>query len=131
MSITSIGIKVRLLQDFSVVRETLERMGVKNLKTKKFYPSFYCVETKDPEIFAIVHFKELFAFIGKESTFDEADKTRLVTGVHLLKNWGIVEPVDDIGTDIQGEKIATLKHSEKREFEIVHKFKFSKRIIVD
>jgi len=124
------GIKVKLKEDFSVIRETLERIGIKNSKTKKFYPSCYCVETKEEGIYNIVHFKELFPLFDRESNFDNIDKLRLKTIVQLLKNWDLVEPLDEID-EIMSEKISVLKHGEKRDYNIVHKFKFSKRIVLD
>lgn len=128
----TIGIAVKLNEDFSVIRETLERIGIINRKKKTFYPSCYCVETKIPGVYKIVHFKELFPLFNRESTFDEVDAIRRKTIVHLLKNWKLVEVVspDDID-EILSEKITVLKHSEKRDYEIIHKFKFSKRIVLD
>jgi hypothetical protein len=127
-----IGIAVRLNEDFSVVRETLERIGIVNRKKKTFYPSCYCVETKDPGVYRIVHFKELFPLFERESTFAEVDKIRLKTIVHLLKNWNLVEVIntDDID-EILSEKITVLKHSEKKSYNIIHKFKFSTRVVLD
>ena len=125
-----IGIRVRLNEDFSVVRETLERIGIKNAKTRKFYPSCYCVETTQPDIYSIVHFKELFTIFNRETDFDNVDILRLKTIVQLLSNWKLVELVDEID-EIMSEKVTVLKHSEKRNYDIIHKFKFNKRIVID
>lgn len=124
------GIKVRLKEDFSVVRETLERIGIKNSKTKNFYPSCYCVETSQEEVYTIVHFKELFPLFDRETNFDNVDRLRLKTIVQLLKNWDLIEPLEEID-EIMSEKISVLKHGEKKDYNIVHKFKFSKKIILD
>lgn len=125
-----IGIRVRLNEDFSVIRETLERIGIKNKKTKKFYPSCYCIETSEEGVHTIVHFKELFTLFNRESDFDNVDKLRLKTIVQLLSNWKLVELVDEID-EIMSEKVTVLKHNEKRDYDIIHKFKFSKKIVVD
>jgi hypothetical protein len=128
----TIGIKVKLKKDFSIVRETLERIGIKNKKKMTFYPSCYCVESKDPDFFKIVHFKELFPLFGRETTFNDIDKLRRNTAVILLEGWGILEIVDRNEIDaMMIDKIPVLKHSEKQNFEIVHKFKFSTHIVVD
>jgi hypothetical protein len=128
----AIGIAVKLKEDFSIVRETLERIGIMNRKTKMFYPSCYCIETKDPEIFRIVHFKELFPLFQKESTYNNIDSVRCKTIVHLIKNWNLIEVVDpSVIDEILSEKITVLKHAEKKDFQIIHKFKFSKKIILD
>lgn len=128
----SIGIAVKLKEDFSVVRETLERLGIANRKKKTFFPSCYCVETREPGVYKIVHFKELFPLFQRKSTFDEVDKIRLKTIVHLLKNWNLVEIInsDDID-EILSEKITVLKHDEKKHYEIIHKFKFSRKVVLD
>ncbi len=128
----NIGISVKLKEDFSVVRETLERIGIVNRKKKTFFPSCYCVETKTEGVYKIVHFKELFPLFERETTFDEVDKIRRKTIVHLLKNWNLVEVINNEDIDeILSEKITVLKHSEKKDYQIIHKFKFSKRIILD
>lgn len=128
----SIGIKVKLKKDFSVIRETLERIGIKNKKKMTFYPSCYCVETKDPEYYKIVHFKELFPLFDRETTFDSIDKIRRNTAVILLEDWGLLEIVDKNDIDVMMvDKIPVLKHSEKSNYEIIHKFKFSTHIVVD
>ena len=128
----TIGIAVRLKEDFSVVRETLERLGIANRKKKTFFPSCYCVETKEEGIYRIVHFKQLFPLFQRTSTFDEVDNIRLKTIVHLLKNWNLVDVVnpDDID-EILSEKITVLKHDEKKVYDIIHKFKFSRKIVLE
>lgn len=127
-----IGIAVKLKQDFSVIRETLERIGIINRKKKTFYPSCYCVETKIPNVYKIVHFKELFPLFDRETTFNEIDKLRRKTIVHLLKNWNLVDLVNANDIDeILAEKITVLKHSEKKQYNIIHKFKFSSHVVID
>lgn len=127
-----IGIPVKLKEDFSVVRETLERVGVINKKKKLFIPSCYVVGTKDENVYRVVHFKELFPLVGRETNFDEDDRLRRNTIVLLLKNWNLIEPVDksDI-TDYLKSKIPVLSHKEKPFYEIIHKFKFPHRIELD
>ena len=51
-----LGIKVELVKNYPLVKETLERMGVRNGKDKKFFPSCYCVE-EDDGTYRIYHFK--------------------------------------------------------------------------
>ncbi|MFW6130265.1 MAG: translational repressor RegA [Atribacterota bacterium] len=127
-----IGIPVYLKEDFSVVRETLERVGIINKKKKIFVPSCYVLGTEDEDIYRIVHFKELFPLVNRESNYDEDDKLRRNTIIYLLKNWKLVEPLDqnDI-SEFLHKKIPVLPHSQKDEYKIIHKFKFSKRIILE
>lgn len=128
----SIGISVKLLKDFSIVRETLERIGIINRNTKLIYPSCYCVESKKEGIHKIVHFKELFPLFDRTTNFDRNDKLRRNTTVILLKNWKLLEIVEPKEIDeIQSDKIPVLKHSEKIDYNVVHKFKFSSHVVVD
>lgn len=132
MSENNIGIRVKLNKDFSVVRETLERIGIVNRKEKLIYPSCYCVESKTEGVYKIVHFKELFPLFDRETNFDRNDKLRRNTTVMLLKNWKLIEVVDSNEIDeIQSDKLTVLKHSEKSDYNIVHKFKFNSHIVVD
>jgi hypothetical protein len=119
-------VEVELLKDFPVIKETLSRMGIKNTRKRLFYPSCYCIEEGGK--YYIVHFKELFKTIGKESTLDETDKIRTKTIAFFLDKWGIVKLKDSVDEILQ-EKIHVLPKSEKDEYRIVHKFKFSKPMI--
>lgn len=127
-----IGVSVRLLKDFSVVRETLERIGIINRKTKLVFPSCYCVESKEEGVYRIVHFKELFPLFGRETNFNDIDAVRRNTIVILLKNWSLLEIVDPAEVEnIQSQKIDVLKFSEKVDYKVQHKFKFSSHIVLD
>ena len=126
--IDEIGIEVKLLKNFPVVRETLERMGFKDEKKKLFFPSCYCIETGEVnpytgenDIYKIVHFKELFLLEGKESTYGKMDELRRNTIAYLLVKWGIIEVKEEIESILQ-DKIHILNHSEKNEYRIKHKF---------
>lgn len=126
-----IGIKVKLNKDFSVVRETLERIGIRNRKKKSFFPSCYCLETAEEGVYKIVHFKELFPLFDRESTFDVVDQIRLKTIVHLLKSWNLIEVINESDIDeIMADKITVLRFDEKQSYNIVHKFKFSTKIVL-
>jgi len=128
----NIGISVSLKEDFSVIRETLERVGVINKKKKLFIPSCYIVGTDQEGIFKIVHFKELFPLSGRESTYNEDDKLRRNTIVYLLKSWNLIDTIDkaDI-SEILLKKIPVLPYEEKKNYKIIHKFKFSKKIVLN
>lgn len=125
-----IGIKVKLNKDFSVIRETLERLGVKNEKHRFFYPSCYCVETHDGN-HSIVHFKELIS-LDKTRTVDISDNDylRRNTIILLLQNWGLLEVIDDSPLEMMVEKIASIKNDEKKLYTIIHKYKFNRKIII-
>jgi len=128
----NIGIPVLLKEDFSVVRETLERIGIINRKRKIFVPSCYVIGTTDDTVYRIAYFKELFPLVNRETTYNEDDKLRRNTIVYLLKNWNLIELLhtQDISEYLH-EKIPVLPYKEKDDYQIHHKFKFSKKIILD
>jgi hypothetical protein len=128
----NIGIAVYLKEDFSVVKETLERVGIINKKKQIFVPSCYVVGTTDPEIYRIVHFKELFPLIGRDTNYNADDELRRNTIVYLLKNWNLVEPIHSTDiTEVLHKKIPVLPHNKKKEYTILHKFKFTQKIILE
>lgn len=121
-----LGIRVKLVKDYAVVCESLERMGIINEKKKIVYPSCYCnkVEVGDSFVYSICHFKEMFLLQDKPSTFNKTDKLRRATITYLLQSWGLVKVKDpeDI-SHILTQKIGVVKHSEKRDYQIIHKFR--------
>jgi hypothetical protein len=124
------GILVKLKEDFSVVRETLERIGIRSDKEKILWPSCYVVQTDKDGLYRIVHFKHLYMSIGKESNIDDTDVLRTKTITQLLYNWDLVDPLEEID-EIMIEKIDILKASEKKEYSIKHKFRFKKKITLE
>lgn len=127
-SVNEVGIKVILKKDFPVIRETLERMGIINKKTKTIYPSCYCLETDEKEgedkVYTIVHFKECFLLHDMPSNFDDVDKARLRTITYFLDKWGLVEVLDSADVnEILHKKIGVIPKSQKDQYKVVHKFK--------
>jgi hypothetical protein len=124
ITVADMGIKVELLTEYSVICETLERVGIINHDSKKIYPSCYCFKVeKDGNIeYRICHFKELFVLQGKPSTYSKIDQLRLKTIVYFLKKWNLITIEGSID-EILKEKIDVVKYSEKRNYKIVHKFR--------
>ena len=111
-----LGIKVNIIKDYSVVCESLERIGVVNEKKKIIFPSCYCNKIINEEAgtadYFICHFKEMFLLQDKPSTFNKTDKLRRATITYLLQKWGLVKVIDneDI-SHILSQKIGVVKHS--------------------
>jgi hypothetical protein len=123
---SSIGIKVKLVKDYALVCETLERIGVVNHKEKIIYPSCYCrkVESSDGPQYTICHFKEMFSIQGKPSSFTNVDSLRRCTITYLLQKWGLIQVVDSNDVSkILDEKIDVVAHKDKNQYKIIHKFK--------
>jgi hypothetical protein len=114
-----VGFEVKLVKNFALVRETLERMGIKDRVKGLFYPSCYCVEKEG--IYKVVHFKEMFYLEGKPSTYNELDELRRNTIVYFLVKWELIEIDDEIDSILQ-DKIDILSHKDKQDFRIKHKF---------
>lgn len=117
--------------DYPVICETLERIGIINRKEKKIYPSCYCVESdekvpddRNPDVYVIAHFKELFTLQGKPTNFEETDRLRLQTICYLLDDWGLVKVLNRTEIEeILHEKVSVLSHKDKPEYKVIHKFK--------
>lgn len=126
-----IGVRVELLVDEPMIHENLERIGIVNKKEKIIYPSCYLRKqtSKDgSDEYVIVHFKELFALQDKPSTFNKLDAIRRNTIVYCLQKWNLVKALnpEDI-VNITKNKIDVIKHCEKKEYKIIHKFRHNRQ----
>jgi hypothetical protein len=120
----NIGVHVKLLdpEDFMVVRETLSRIGVSPKGKKILYQSCHLIHKN--ETYIVAHFKELFALDDLPSNVSEEDIKRRNTIVQLLKDWELLEIVDNEKIQnkmpITGLKI--IKYNERDEWDLVPKF---------
>lgn len=121
------GIEVVLIDKFAVVKETLERIGIINEKKKKIFPSCYLLKDDDDK-YRVYHFKQLFAKDGHETSYNLIDEIRLKTVVHFIDRWGLVTAIDDIDRIMQ-KRIDIIPYAKKKEYQIVHKYKFMTRKI--
>lgn len=120
-------LEVRLNEpdDFLKVRETLSRIGVASRKEKKLYQSCHILHKQGK--YYIVHFKELFALDGKKTNLSENDVARRNTISNLLKDWGLVELVGDIGSVAPLSQIKILPYKEKNEWILETKYNIGKK----
>lgn len=116
------GVEVKLNEPFSVVRETLERMGIANHNKKVLYPSCYLLHKKDK--YYVIHFKNLLALDGKPvDNYTESDDCREKSIALLLQKWGLVDIIDLSKYDkLDPMFIFVLPHDKRRDYEIVHKY---------
>lgn len=89
---TLLEVKIKDPDDFLKVKETLTRIGVPSFKDKTLYQSCHILHKKGK--YYIVHFKELFALDGKNSTLSEEDIARRNTIAKLLEDWELVKIID-------------------------------------
>lgn len=82
-------IKLKHQDDFLKVKETLTRIGVASSKANILFQSCHILHKKGK--YYIVHFKEMFALDGRESSINDEDIARRNTIGKLLNDWGLVE----------------------------------------
>jgi len=75
--------------DFLKIRETLTRIGVASRKDRTLYQSCHILHKRGK--YYLVHFKELFALDGKESSISENDLARRNAIARLLEEWGLLK----------------------------------------
>lgn len=118
------GVHVELKTQFLVVRETLERMGICNQRTKVITPSAYILHKKGK--YYIIHFKCLLAADGFKKEIDEKDILRQNAIATMLENWSMVKIIEDgIYQEPLKEKIFILPFSEKEKYTINHKYRMN------
>ena len=111
--------------DFLKVRETLSRIGVASRKERKLYQSCHILHKQGR--YFIVHFKELFALDGKRANITENDIARRNTITNLLKDWGLVTLVGEMGEQAPLSQVKVLWFKEKNEWELETKYNIGKK----
>ena len=108
--------------DFLKIRETLTRIGVASRKDKTLYQSCHILHKRGK--YYLVHFKELFALDGKESSLTENDLARRNSIARLLEEWELLEIVDSSQIDQLApmSQIKVLPHKEKSEWNLIAKY---------
>lgn len=123
-----VEVKLKEQDDFLKVRETLTRIGVSSRKEKVLYQSCHILHKRGQ--YYIVHFKELFALDGKESSITDNDIERRNAIAKLLSDWGLVEIVNP---DIMKDKIAPIhqikiiSYRDKDEWQLISKYNIGKK----
>jgi len=109
--------------DFLKIRETLTRIGVASRKDKTLYQSCHILHKRGK--YYIVHFKELFALDGKESTISENDLARRNAIARLLEEWELLSIVDSTQSSTPlapMSQIKVLPHKDKSEWDLIAKY---------
>lgn len=125
---TFVEVKLKHEDDFLKVRETLTRIGVSSRREKMLYQSCHILHKKGQ--YYIVHFKELFALDGKDSSITDNDIERRNAIAKLLEEWGLVTIVN---SQIMEGKIAPIhqikiiSYREKNEWQLVSKYNIGKK----
>jgi hypothetical protein len=128
------GIRISLKDpvDFLKVKETLTRMGsTSDDDTKKLYQACHIFHKRGS--YAIMHYKELFAFDGVIGNVDVEDIAVRNLIVRLLGEWGLVKIEDE--QFVAGEiaciahigQVKIVAHREKNEWSLVSKYEIGRR----
>lgn len=119
-----VGVEVRLKErdDFLKVKETLTRIGVPSRHEKTLYQSCHILHKRGR--YSIVHFKELFYLDGKPTSLSDDDIARRNKIALMLRDWGLVEIVDEEKTKENdcNVPIKVLPYKEKRDWKLVAKY---------
>ena len=111
--------------DFLKVRETISRIGVASRKEKKLYQSCHILHKQGR--YFIVHFKELFALDGKNTNLSVNDISRRNTITTLLRDWGLVTVIGEIGEIAPLSQIKVLSFAEKTDWTLETKYNIGKK----
>jgi hypothetical protein len=113
--------------DFLKIKETLTRIGVASNRDKILYQSTHILHKRGK--YYIVHFKELFALDGKNSTIDIVDIERRNAIVKLLVEWNLLTVVDESGLEPMGHigQFKVISFKDKRNWELVPKYTIGNR----
>lgn len=114
------GIEVVLKEHFSVVRESLDRIGIASKEKKILNPSCYLLHKRGK--YYIIHFKNLLTMDGKETNYSEEDDLRQISIARLLEDWGLVEIVDTRPMPEENVFVFVLPFKQKKDWQILHKY---------
>ena len=123
-----VPVKLKKPENYLVIKETLERIGVSPKNKKVLYQSCHILHKQG--LYYIVHFKELFGLDGKPSNFSEEDIARRNTIANLIAEWGLVVLVD---TNKTKEPIAAMSQikiipfKEKNDWELITKYSIGRK----
>ncbi len=119
-----VGVPVKLTkkENYLVIKETLERIGVSPKNKKVLYQSCHIVHKNDN--YMIAHFKELFKLDNLKSDVSDEDIQRRNAIINLLQEWGLIEVLDskliEDRMGINGVKI--LRYDERDDWDLIPKF---------
>lgn len=91
-----VPVRLRTPEDFSVIRETLGRIGIctipRDTGVKTLYQSCHILFKRGQ--YAIIHFLELFALDGRGNNFSNEDRLRRNLITKRLEEWGLLEIIN-------------------------------------
>lgn len=112
--------------DFNIVVETLTRMGIASYKNKTLTQSCHIFHRQGR--YAIMHFKEMLAFDGKNVDIDESDIARRNLIVSRLNEWELIKPKGDFSTPMADKTaLKIISSAEKPKWSLMSKYTIGKK----
>lgn len=114
-------IEIELINEesFLIIKETLQRIGLKTRDEKVLTQSCHILHKKDK--YFIVHFKEMLYLDGGQNRMDLFDENRLKFITSLLVNWGLCKTKEDI-RHVYDPIVRIVTHKDKDEWEFKTKY---------
>lgn len=117
-------VEVKLVkpENFLIIKESLERMGISSRKSNTLYQSCHILFKRGK--YYIVHFKELFHIDGKTTDISEEDLERRNLIISLLQEWRLVDVVNPelIVNRLPINKLKIISHNDKSNWELKAKY---------
>jgi hypothetical protein len=134
-----VGVRISLKEkdSFNIIRETLTRIGIdgkdinkatgeKLSDTPVLWQSCHIFHKQGQ--YAIMHFKEMLAFDGKDVDISDQDIKRRNTIANLLEQWGLCTIIDtDISKKVHLDFIKIVSSSDKDKWKLRSKYTIGKK----
>lgn len=114
--------------DFLIVKESLERIGVSPKGKKELYQSCHILHKQGK--YYLVHFLEMFLLDGRKSTISEGDYARRNRIARLLEDWElckIVNPEKFESPMAPMNHIKVISHNERKDYKMIAKYRIGSK----
>lgn len=122
-----IEIKLKTPDSFLILKESLSRIGIASKTSKTLYQSCHILHRSGK--YFIVHFLELFALDGKETSISDDDYRRRNTIVKMLGDWKLCEIINKSELEflVPTAEIKIVPHKEKKNWSLIAKYTIGQR----
>lgn len=124
-----VGIQVLLKtpDSFSIIVETLSRIGIQSKKSNTLYQSCHLLHRKGD--YFIVQFKELFKLDGKQTDITDEDLRRRNSIAKMLDKWKLCEIVNDADIELLSDlgDIKIVPYKEKKNWTLIQKYTIGRK----
>lgn len=113
--------------DFLKIRETLTRIGIASKKDRRLYQTAHILHKRGK--YYIIHFKEIFALEGKDSTLTLEDVSRRNRIVTLLADWKLCTILNEELTlnKASMSSIKVVPYKEKNQWILIEKYRLGRK----